>query len=131
MSALAEILSTYQLFVGGEDLVETLTNESQGKQVSNATIGENLYLDLNGKKVERGRCWCYVDFRDSADIREVLLATDTMKPTTGSTTGKLDQKTTYTDVDDAAKTACLDELLLLLLKSAFLPLSSADRAFFT
>ena len=74
MSALAEILPTYRLFVGGEDLVETRTNESQGKQVSNATIGENLYLDLNGKKVERGRCWCYVNFGDSADIREVLLA---------------------------------------------------------
>ena len=74
MPALAEILSTYQLFVGGEDLVEASTNESQGKQVSDATIGKNLYLDLNGKKVERGRCWCYVDLRDSADIREVLLA---------------------------------------------------------
>ena len=71
MSALAEILATYQLFVGGEDLVEARTNESQGKQVSDATIGENLYLDFNGENIERGRCWCYVDFRDSADIREV------------------------------------------------------------
>lgn len=129
MSALAEILSTYRLFVGGEDLVETRTNESQGKQVSDATIGENLYLDLNGKNVEGGRCWCYVDFGDSAGIREVLLAADTMKPTTGSTTGILDQIATYIDADDAAKTVCLDELSLL--RSAFLPLSSADRAFFT
>lgn len=129
MSALAEILPTYRLFVGGEDLVKTRTNESQWKQVSDAAICENLYLDLNGKNVEGGRCWCYVDFRDSADIREVLLAADTMKLTTGSTTGILNQKITYTDVDDAAKTVCLDELLLLI--SAFLPLSSADRAFFT
>lgn len=83
MSALAEILPTYRLFVGGEDLVKTRTNESQGKQVSDAAICENLYLDLNGKNVEGGRCWCYVDFRDSADIREVLLAADTMKLTTG------------------------------------------------
>lgn len=129
MSALAEILPTYRLFVGGEDLVKTRTNESQWKQVSDAAICENLYLDLNGKNVEGGRCWCYVDFRDSADIREVLLAADTMKLTTGSTTGILNQKITYTDVDDAAKTVCLDELLLL--RSAFLSLSSADRAFFT
>lgn len=129
MSALAEILPTYRLFVGGEDLVKTRTNESQWKEVSDAAICENLYLDLNGKNVEGGRCWCYVDFRDSADIREVLLAADTMKLTTGFTTGILNQKITYTDVDDAPKTVCLDELLLL--RSAFLPLSSADRAFFT
>lgn len=53
MSALAEILPTYQLFVGGEDLVESAANESQGKEVSDAAIREYLYLELGGKEIPR------------------------------------------------------------------------------
>lgn len=71
MSSLAEILSTYQLFVGGEDLIECSTDESQGKQVPDAAICEYLYLKLDGEKIPYGGRECYVDFTDSADMQAI------------------------------------------------------------
>ena len=69
MSTLAEILPTYQLFVGGEDLVEAAANESQGKEIFDAAIREYLYLDLDGKKIPRGGRGCWIHFPDSGEMR--------------------------------------------------------------
>lgn len=55
MSALAQILSTDQLFVAGEDLMERSTDESQGQQIANTAVGEDLDLNLNGEKIPWGR----------------------------------------------------------------------------
>lgn len=71
MSALAEILPTYQLFVGGEDLVEAAANESQGKEIFDAAIREYLYLNLDGKKIPRGGRGRWIHFTDSGDMRVI------------------------------------------------------------
>lgn len=71
MSALAEILPTYRLFVGGEDLVEAAANESQGKEVSDAAIREYLDLNLDGKKIPRRGRGRWIHFTDSGDMRVI------------------------------------------------------------
>lgn len=71
MSALAEILPTYQLFVRGEDLVDAAANESQGKEISDAAIRKYLYLDLDGKKIPRGGRGRWIHFPDSGVMRVI------------------------------------------------------------
>lgn len=119
MPALAQILSTYQLFMAGEDLMERSTDEPEKKQIANTTISEYLDLDLNRKKIPWRRCRDQI-IANTADIWNQQLATSPPL---------LPPHMPLRDSEDATHMVFLEESPPFV--SAFLPLSRADRVFFT